>query len=83
LVFYTARAIDLTGTISAPDSILDFDDFYEGLFQSTFFWCEGYVLNNECSYSYDPNPATYNIFDFGYFDGSIGFTWGQNWTKFQ
>jgi hypothetical protein len=83
LVFYTARAIDLTGTISAPDSILDFDDFYEGLFQSTFFWCEGYVLNNECSYSYDPNPATYSIFDFGYFDGSIGFTWGQNWTKFQ
>jgi len=83
LVYYTARAVDLTGTITAPDNILDFEDFYEGLFQSTFFWCEGYLLNNECNYSYDPDPSTYNIFDFGYFDGSIGFTWGQNWTKFQ
>jgi hypothetical protein len=52
-------------------------------FSLRFFGVKVMLLNNECSYSYDPNPATYNRFDFGYFEGSIGFTWGQNWTKFQ
>ena len=36
---YTAKATDLTGPITAPDDILNNDDFYEGAFQSSFYWC--------------------------------------------
>ena len=39
---YTAKAIDLTGTIIASDDVLDNTDFYEGLFQSYFIWCADY-----------------------------------------
>ena len=33
---YTAKAIDLTGTITAEDDVTNHDDFYEGLLQSSF-----------------------------------------------
>ena len=33
---YTAKAVDLTGTITASDDVLDNTDFYEGAFQSYF-----------------------------------------------
>ena len=33
---YTYRITDLTGTISAPDDVQVYDDFYEGLFNSDF-----------------------------------------------
>jgi hypothetical protein len=82
IVFYTAKAEDLTGTIITPDNVLDTEDFYDGLLQSSFYWCEGYVSTGNCEYSYDPNPTTYINYDFGYYNGPIGFTWGQNWTKF-
>ena len=82
IVFYTAKADDLTGTIITPDNVLDTEDFYDGLLQSSFYWCEGYVSTGTCDYSYDPNPNTYINYDFGYYNGPIGFTWGQNWTKF-
>ena len=82
IVFYTAKAEDLTGTIITPDNVLDTEDFYDGLLQSSFYWCEGYVSTGNCDYSYDPNPNTYINYDFGYYNGPIGFTWGQNWTKF-
>ena len=36
---YTAKAVDLTGTIKAEDDVLDNTDFYEGAFQSYFYWC--------------------------------------------
>lgn len=82
IVFYTAKAEDLTGTIITPDNVMDTEDFYDGLLQSSFYWCEGYINTGDCSYSYDPNPNTYINYDFGYYEGPIGFTWGQNWTKF-
>ena len=35
---YTWRVDDLTGTVTAPDDVTDIDDFYEGLFNSDFYW---------------------------------------------
>jgi len=77
---YTAKAVDLTGTISASDDVLDNTDFYEGAFQSYFYWCE-YNSNNRCSWSYDPDPSTYSQFNYGYMRGPMGVTWGINWEK--
>ena len=77
---YTAKAVDLTGTITASDDVLDNTDFYEGAFQSYFYWCE-YDSNNRCSWSYDPDPSTYTQFNYGYMRGPLGVTWGINWEK--
>ena len=77
---YTAKAVDLTGTITASDDVLDNTDFYEGAFQSYFYWCE-YDSNNRCSWSYDPDPSTYTQFNYGYMRGPMGVTWGINWEK--
>jgi hypothetical protein len=80
---YTAKAVDLTGTITAPDDILDNTDFYEGLFQSNFTWCADYNQSSgECNdFRRDPNPSEYSNFDYGYMNGPLGFTWGINWAK--
>ena len=77
---YTAQAVDLTGTIKASDDVLDNSDFYEGAFQSYFYWCE-YDSNNNCSWSYGPDPSTYSRYDYGYMNGPLGVTWGINWEK--
>ena len=77
---YTAKAVDLTGTITASDDVLDNTDFYEGAFQSYFYWCE-FDSNNRCSWSYDPDPSTYSQFNYGYMRGPMGVTWGINWEK--
>ena len=77
---YTAQAVDLTGTIKALDDVLDNSDFYEGAFQSYFYWCE-YDSNNNCSWSYGPDPSTYSRYDYGYMNGPLGVTWGINWEK--
>jgi len=78
---YTAKAIDLTGTITAEDDVTNHDDFYEGLLQSSFYWCAGYVENDSCDWSYDPSPSRYSEFDYGYMNGPLGVTWGINWAK--
>ena len=80
---YTAKAIDLTGTITSPDDILDNNDFYEGIFQSNFTWCADYDQSSgECNdFIRDPNPSQYSNFDYGYMNGPLGFTWGINWSK--
>ena len=78
---YTAKAIDLTGTIQAVDDVIDNTDFYEGAFQSYFYWCAGYVANDSCNWSYDPDPSTYSDFDYGYMRGPLGVTWGINWAQ--
>ena len=77
---YTAKAVDLTGTISAVDDVLDNSDFYEGAFQSYFYWCE-YDSNNSCSWSYSPDPSTYSQYNYGYMRGPLGVTWAINWEK--
>ena len=77
---YTAKAIDLTGTISAADDVIDNTDFYEGAFQSYFYWC-AYDSQNRCSWSYDPSPSTYSNYDYGYMRGPMGVTWAINWEK--
>lgn len=77
---YTAQAVDLTGTIKALDDVLDNSDFYEGAFQSYFYWCE-YDSNNNCSWSYGPDPSTYSRYNYGYMNGPLGVTWGINWEK--
>ena len=80
---YTAKAFDLTGTITSPDDILDNNDFYEGIFQSNFTWCADYDQSSgECNdFRRDPNPSQYSNFDYGYMNGPLGFTWGINWSK--
>lgn len=77
---YTAKAVDLTGTIKAEDDVLDNTDFYEGAFQSYFYWC-AYDSNNSCSWAYDPNPSTYSQYNYGYMRGPLGVTWAINWEK--
>ena len=77
---YTAKAIDLTGTITVPDDILNNDDFYEGAFQSSFYWC-AYNSSGSCNWSYDPDPSTYSQYDYGYMRGPLGVTWAINWEK--
>jgi len=81
IVYYTAKAVDLTGTISAPDDVLDRTDFYEGAFESYLVGCSGYVSGDGCDYDYEPSSSTYSDYDFLYWNGPLGFTWGQNWTK--
>ena len=79
---YTAKAIDLTGIITAPDNVLDNSDFYEGLFQSYFIWCSDYNETDGCyDYRTEPDPSDYNQFYYGYMDGPLGFSWGINWEK--
>ena len=86
---YTAKAIDLTGTIIATDDVMDHTDFYDGLFQSYFYWCADYSVDpddpdgsKECfDWRYSPNPSEYSDFYYGYMDGPLGLTWGINWEK--
>ena len=80
---YTAKAVDLTGTVIASDDVLDNTDFYEGLFQSYFIWCADYDQSaNTCNdFRTEPNPSEYSQFDYGYMDGPLGFSWGINWAK--
>ena len=80
---YTAKAIDLTGTVIASDDVLDNTDFYEGLFQSYFVWCEDYDSTSQScgEVHYDPSTSSYVQYDYGYMDGPLGFSWGINWAK--
>ena len=80
---YTAKAIDLTGTVIASDDVLDNTDFYEGLFQSYFIWCADYDQSaGTCNdFRTEPNSSEYSQFDYGYMDGPLGFSWGINWAK--
>ena len=78
---YTAKAIDLTGTITAKDDVLDNTDFYEGIFQSYFIWCSDYDGSNCNDWRYDPDSSQYSQFYYGYMDGPLGFSWGINWEK--
>ena len=74
--FYTAKAIDLSGTILADDDITDYDDFYEGAFQSYFGWYSeetGWVIENDSS--------QYFKYDYGSLYGPLGFTWAFNWER--
>lgn len=76
VAIYTLKAIDLTGTIIAPDDVLDNTDFYEGLFQSYFIWNDG------TNFDYDPSPSNYSNYKYGYMNGPLGFTWGINWSEY-
>ena len=78
---YTAKAIDLTGTITADDDVMDHNDFYEGLFQSSFYWCADYSSGECLDWRYNPDPSEYSQFDYGYMRGPLGETWGINWAK--
>jgi hypothetical protein len=81
---YTAKAIDLTGTITAEDDVLDHSDFYEGLFQSSFYWCADYDASQDpsCqSWKYNPSSSEYSNLVFGYMEGPLGLTWGINWSE--
>jgi len=78
---YTAKAIDLTGTITAEDDVMNHDDFYKGLFQSSFYWCADYTDGECLDWRYDPEPSEYSQFDYGFMRGPLGETWGINWAK--
>ena len=72
---YTWRAQDLTGTVSAPDDVTDIEDFYEGLFNSDFYWYD----NDTEQWGYNPEDRTQ--YYYGYITGPMGGTWGINWEK--
>ena len=72
---YTWRVFDSSGLISAPDDVADYTDFYEGLFNSSFYW---YSRDDE-EWKYDPTNLT--DLDYGYMDGPMGGSWGINWSK--
>ena len=72
---YTWRVDDLTGTVTAPDDVTDIDDFYEGLFNSDFYW---YDYESE-QWGYNPSDRTQ--YDYGYVTGPMGGTWGINWER--
>ena len=77
---YTAQVEDLTGTITATDDVMDHTDFYEGLFQSSFYWCADY--DGGCNdWRYNPDPDEYSNFSYGYMLGPLGVTWGINWAR--
>ncbi|MEL1233287.1 MAG: hypothetical protein VW667_05205, partial [Candidatus Neomarinimicrobiota bacterium] len=78
---YTAKAVDLTGTITAEDDVMNHDDFYKGLFQSSFYWCADYTDGECLDWRYDPEPSEYSQFDYGFMRGPLGETWGINWAK--
>ena len=72
---YTWRVEDLSGVVFAPDDVTSTEDFYEGLFNGSFWW-----------YSYDTerwsrNPSDKSQYDYGYVNGPMGGTWGINWEK--
>ena len=75
VAIYTIKAIDLTGTITAEDDVIDNTDFYEGMLQSYFIWSDG------TDFDYDPDPSTYSNYDYGYMNGPLGFSWGINWAS--
>jgi hypothetical protein len=75
VAIYTIKAIDLTGTITAEDDVIDNTDFYEGMLQSYFIWSDG------TDFDYDPDPSTYSDYDYGYMNGPLGFSWGINWAS--
>ena len=75
VAIYTIKAIDLTGTITAEDDVIDNTDFYEGMLQSYFIWNDG------TDFDYDPDPSTYSNYDYGYMNGPLGFSWGINWAS--
>ena len=72
---YTWRVDDLTGSVIAPDDVTDFDDFYEGLFNSDFYW---YDYESE---QWGRNPIDRTQYDYGYVVGPMGGTWGINWER--
>ena len=72
---YTWRVDDLTGTVIAPDDVTDNEDFYEGLFNSDFYW---YDYETE-QWGYNPTDKTQ--YDYGYINGPMGGTWGINWDR--
>ena len=75
---YTWRAVDLTGFITAPDSITDDNDFYEGLFNTSFYWRD--VPNSQ--WIYDPSVSEYTQYNYGYMNGPLGGKWAINWAKY-
>ena len=72
---YTWRVYDLSGTVSAPDNVTDVNDFYEGLFNSEFYW---YDYERE---QWGTNPSDRSQYDYGYVVGPMGGTWGINWER--
>ena len=72
---YTWRVEDLTGTVSAPDDVTNTEDFYEGLFNTDFFW---YDYESE---QWGYNPTDRSQYDYGYINGPMGGTWGINWER--
>ena len=73
---YTWRAVDLTGYVTAPDDVNNHDDFYEGLFNSSFIWRD--VPNNQWIY----NPQDQSLYNYGYMFGPLGGKWAINWAKY-
>ena len=75
---YSWKVFDLTNFIKAPDSVADNTDFYEGLFNTSFYWRD--VDNSR--WLYDPALADRANYNYGYMNGPMGGSWGFNWGKY-
>lgn len=75
---YTWKVFDLTNFIKAPDSVDDNTDFYEGLFNTSFYWRD--VDNSR--WLYDPDDTDRSNANYGYMNGPMGGSWGFNWGKY-
>ncbi len=76
VVVYAWKAEDLTGAVIAQDDPDNPDDFYEGLFNSSYYWISD---DNSTSYS---KPSDLSGYQYGYMFGPLGNTFAVNWSKF-
>lgn len=73
---YSWKAVDLTGAVIAPDDPLDPDDFYEGLFNSYYWW---YSDNSGWNNGVPTDTSDYK---YGYIEGPLGWTYSINWAQY-
>ena len=76
VVVYAWQAEDLTGAITAPDDPDNPDDFYEGLFNSYYYWISD---DNQQKWF---KPEDTSGYKYGYTVGPLGNTLAVNWSKY-
>jgi len=81
---YTWRVYDNTGIVIAPDDVTNINDFYEGLFNTSFWWnsCSDTAGGTPQQGDWTTNPVYENECSYGYVNGPLGGTWGINWNVY-
>ena len=81
---YTWRVYDNRGIVIAPDDVTNINDFYEGLFNTNFWWnsCSDTAGGTPQTGDWTTNPVYENECSYGYVNGPLGGTWGINWNVY-